>query len=374
VSEIDAAVIGGGVVGLTCAVALARRGLEVLVLERAERTGSETSSRNSEVIHAGIYYPPGSLKARLCVEGRDRLYAYCAERSIPHRRVGKLIFAASDAEAGELDLISARADAAGAGSLERLDPDQAQRLEPDLNCAAALFSPGTGIIDSHAYMLALEGELDDRGGAVVCHTQLARAERHGGRWRLWIAGEDEPVLSARLLVNAAGLRSTQIAASIDGLPAELIPQPVYARGCYFTYGRPVPFTHLIYPVPVKGGLGTHLTLDLAGRARFGPNVEWIDDVDYTIAPHLHAEFLAAARKIWPRIEADALHADYAGVRPKVRTADGIAPDFIIQSPHDHRLPGLVNLFGIESPGLTASLALGDEVATRLERSGDLQPA
>ncbi|MCW3796558.1 NAD(P)/FAD-dependent oxidoreductase [Sphingomonas sp. BN140010] len=374
-SDIDVAVIGGGVVGLACAVALARRGLQVMVLERAERTGSETSSRNSEVIHAGIYYPPGSLKARLCVDGRDRLYAYCAERSVPHRRVGKLIFAASEAETAELDVIAARADSAGAGSLDRLDAAQARRIEPELGVAAALFSPRTGIIDSHAYMLALEGELNDLGGAVVCHTRLTRAERVDGRWQLWIAGEDEPVLGARLLVNAAGLHATQTAALIDGLPPALVPGPVYARGCYFSYGRPVPFTHLIYPVPVKGGLGTHLTLDLAGRARFGPNVEWIDDVDYTIAPHLHAEFLEAARKIWPAIEPDALHADYAGVRPKVRTADGaIATDFIVQAPDDHGLAGLVNLFGIESPGLTASLALGDEVAARLERCGDLQPA
>lgn len=373
-SEVDAAVIGGGVIGLACAVSLARRGLQVMVLERAERTGSETSSRNSEVIHAGIYYPPGSLKARLCVEGRDRLYSYCAERGVPHRQLGKLIFAASDVETGELDVIAARADAAGAGALERLDASQARRFEPELHVAAALFSPRTGIIDSHAYMLALEGELNDLGGAVVCHTQLTRAQQVDGRWQLWIAGEEGPVLSTRLLVNAAGLHATQTAALIDGLAPTLVPEPVYARGCYFSYGRPVPFTHLIYPVPVKGGLGTHLTLDLAGRARFGPNVEWIDQLDYTIAPHLHAEFLEAARKIWPAIDPDALHADYAGVRPKVRTADGIATDFIVQAPDEHGLAGLVNLFGIESPGLTASLALGDQVAARLERCGDLQPA
>jgi len=373
-SEVDAAVIGGGVVGLACAVALARRGLEVLVLERAERTGSETSSRNSEVIHAGIYYPPESLKARLCVEGRDRLYAYCADRAIPHQRLGKLIFAARSQETSELDVIAARADAAGAGSLVQLDAAQARGIEPELDCAAALFSPLTGIIDSHAYMLALEGELNDLGGAVVCHTQLTRAEQAGGRWQIWIAGENEAVVSARLLINAAGLRATQIAKLIEPLPAALIPEPVYARGCYFSYGRPVPFTHLIYPVPVKGGLGTHLTLDLTGRARFGPNVEWIDDVDYTIAPYLHAEFLEAARKIWPLVEPDALHADYAGIRPKVRTAEGIASDFIVQAPDEHGLSGLVNLFGIESPGLTASPALGDEVAARLERCGDLQPA
>lgn len=371
-NEVDAVIIGAGAVGLACAVALARTGLEVLVLERASRIGSETSSRSSEVIHAGLYYPPASLKAQLCVRGRDLIYAYCADRGVPHRRLGKLIFAISHDELSQLDAIAARAEAAGAGTLQQLSAGQAMRIEPELRCCAALLSPLSGIFDSHAYLAALEAELGDFGGQVVCNTRLSGAERTADHWLVRVAGESAPVLTARLLVNAAGLNATVVARSIRELPPEVIPESVYARGCYFSYSRPVPFRHLIYPVPVPGGLGTHLTLDLAGKARFGPNVEWIEEVNYTIATELHAEFLAAARLIWPSINPAALHPDYAGVRPKVRTAEGLASDFIIQGPEDHSLPGLVNLFGIESPGLTASLAIADEVVARLHAAADLQ--
>jgi L-2-hydroxyglutarate oxidase LhgO len=366
-NEVDAVVIGAGAVGLACGVALARTGLEVLVLEKGHQVAGETSSRSSEVIHAGIYYPAGSLKARLCIRGRDLIYEYCAKRGVPHRMLGKLIFASSDQELPQLEQIAARADAAGAGAgaLLQLTAAQARRLEPELRCVAVLHSPLTGIFDSHAFAVALHAELDDLGGQVVCSTHVTGAERARGRWLVRIAGEDSPVLAGKLMVNAAGLHATTMAHGIAGLSGDCIPEPVYARGCYFGYDRRVPFRHLIYPVPAPGGLGTHLTLDLAGRARFGPNVEWIDTIDYAISPALHGEFVAAARKIWPGLDPAALHPDYAGVRPKVRTAEGISADFIVQGPEEHGLPGLVNLFGIESPGLTASLALGELVAARL---------
>jgi L-2-hydroxyglutarate oxidase LhgO len=362
---IDAAVIGGGVVGLACSVSLARRGMQVLVLEADPSIGTGTSSRNSGVIHAGIYYPEHSLKARLCLEGRTQLYAFCEERGVPHKRTGKIIFASHEGEEAELHRIAGHAASAGVDDLAWLSSDEVAAIEPELRCSAALLSPSTGIIDSHALMLALEGELTSSGGQVVCNTRVTRAERSGDRWDLHISGEDGPALSVGALVNSAGLSATAVAETIEGLEAPHIPTPVMARGCYFEYLRAVPFRHLIYPVPVPGGLGTHLTLDLAGRARFGPNVQWIDTIDYTVDPSLKPEFLAAARKIWPGIEADSLQPGYSGIRPKVRTSAGISSDFIISGPADHGLSSLVNLFGIESPGLTASLAIGEEVAQRL---------
>lgn len=365
-SEVDVVVVGAGAVGLASAVALARTGLGVCVLEQGERVAGETSSRSSEVIHAGLYYPPGSLKAQLCIRGRDLLYDYCAARRIPHRRLGKLIFAGSQDEVPELEQIAARAEAAGAGALQPLCSSQAARVEPEMaRCAAALLSPLTGIFDTHAFAAALEAELEDLGGKVICKTLVTRAERTGERWRIHIEGEAAPVLGARLLVNAAGLHATAMADGIAGLAREHIPTPAYARGCYFAYDRAVPFRHLIYPVPVPGGLGTHLTLDLAGRARFGPNVEWIDTIDTRVSPALHGEFVAAARRILPGLDPAALHADFAGIRPKVRTPAGIATDFIVSGPGEHGLPGLLNLFGIESPGLTASLAIGELVVAKL---------
>jgi L-2-hydroxyglutarate oxidase LhgO len=335
------------------------------VLEAAASSGTETSSRNSEVIHAGIYYPQGSLKARLCVEGKARLYDYCEARGVAHKRLGKLIFAASDNDLQQLDIIAARGSEAGVDDLRRLSSAEVAAIEPELRCAGALLSPSTGIIDAHELMLALLGELEALGGQLVCNTRLDRAERKGDAWLLYVAGEPVPALTVGSIVNAAGLGATRVAHTIEGLAEEHIPVPVFARGCYFSYSRAVPFRHLIYPVPVPGGLGTHLTLDLAGRARFGPNVQWIDEVDYRVDPALHGEFLAAARKIWPAIDGEALQPGYAGVRPKVRTATGISDDFIISGPPEHGLDGVVNLFGIESPGLTACLAMGDEVADRL---------
>ena len=362
---IDAVVVGGGVVGLACAVSLARRELSVMVLEAAPLIGTGTSSRNSEVIHAGLYYPEGSLKARLCVEGRDLLYTFCSDRGVAHRRTGKLIFAAHPDQQGQLDLIAQRAAQANVDDVRWLTPTQVCAIEPELRCAGALLSPSSGIVDAHGLMLALAGELDALYGQVVCNTRVSGAARHKGRWLIRCEDEKEPVLAARMLVNSGGLHATEMARTIEGLSDADTPERVLARGCYFGYAGRVPFRHLIYPVPASDGLGTHLTLDLAGRARFGPNVEWVENLDYSVDPALHPEFLAAARLIWSGIDADALQPAYAGIRPKVRTSAGIATDFLIRGPTDHGLEGLVNLFGIESPGLTASLAIGELVAAKL---------
>jgi L-2-hydroxyglutarate oxidase LhgO len=365
VPSVGAVVIGAGVIGLAVARSLALAGHEVLILERNSRYGSETSSRNSEVIHAGIYYPRGSLKARLCVEGRDRLYQYCEERSIPHRRVGKLIFATGQDQYPALEGILDAARAAGVGDLERLDPASVRKIEPGLICAAALLSPSTGIVSAHDYMTALLGDAESNGAMLVTNTSVTRAHRRDGLWHLHVAGESDPVVSTPLLVNAAGLGSQAFAQNIDELDRRHVPPLYLARGVYFTCTRKLPVHHLLYPVPVPGGLGTHLTLDLDGRARFGPDVEWIDGLDYSVDPARHATFLAAARLIWPAIKADELVPGYAGIRPKITAPGEQAGDFTISTEHDHGAPGLVNLFGIESPGLTASLAIADRVATAL---------
>ncbi|SLK01198.1 NAD(P)/FAD-dependent oxidoreductase [Novosphingobium mathurense] len=361
----DAVIVGAGVVGLAIAETLARRGIPALILDGEPHFGSWTSSRNSEVIHAGIYYSPGSLKARLCVEGRDRIYAFCESSGVPHKRLGKIIFAHSPDQSGELDAIEHAADTAGAGKLERLTSGQAKRLEPELDVADALLSPMTGIIDAHGYMQALIGSAEARGANLVCSTKVIRATRSGNLWRIWIEGMDAPVLETPILVNSAGLAAQTLARSIEGLPADRVPPLRLARGVYFTHSGRLPFNHLIYPVPEPGGLGTHLTLDLAGQARFGPDVEWIDDIDYTVDPARKERFVNAARRIWPKIDPDRLQPGYAGIRPKLSGPDQPSADFLIEGPGEHGLPGLVNLFGIESPGLTASMAIGDLVAQKL---------
>jgi len=361
-----AAVIGAGVVGLAAARALAQGGCEVVVLEAADAIGTGTSSRNSEVVHAGMYYAPGSAKARLCVEGRRRLYAYCAARGVPIRRCGKLIVAASEAETSKIEAIAATGAANGVADLELLNGAAASAMEPALRCAAALWSPSTGIVDSHGFMLALQGDLEDAGGAIAFETPLLAIERAGGGWRIRFGGRDPGSIDADFVVNAAGLHAWDAARTIDAYPAAAMPKRVLAKGNYFACAARPAFTRLIYPAPVDGGLGVHLTLDLAGRMKFGPDVEWLGDIDpaaidYRVDAARAAGFYAAIRRYWPDLPDGALTADYAGVRPKLSGPGEPAADFLIDGPERHGLPGLINLFGIESPGLTASLAIAEAV-------------
>lgn len=365
-------VVGAGVVGLAVARALARAGQDVVVLEREARIGSQTSSRNSEVIHAGIYYPEGSAKARLCLRGREMLYDYCARRAVPHRRLGKIIVA-GEGQAAALAGIAARARANGVDDLEALDAADLARLEPALRGASGLLSPSTGIIDSHALMLSYQGEAEDQGAMIAFNSRLgaARPGSGGGAGgagiELTVASGDETVrLRARLLVNAAGLFAGEVAAVIEGLAPRHQRQVHFCKGSYFGLAGAAPFDHLIYPVPERDGLGVHLTLDMAGRARFGPDTEWVDGLDYRLDPGRAAGFVAAIRRYWPELPDGALVPDYTGIRPKLFPAGGPATDFVIEGPETHGVPGLVNLFGIESPGLTASLAIAEEVLDRAE--------
>ena len=363
-ADFDLAVIGAGVIGLAIAERASRSGKSVLVVDRAATFGTETSSRNSEVIHAGLYYPPGSLKARLCNAGRPQLYAFCEAHGVAHRRCGKLIVATQPDEDPALDRIAANAASAGGGALERLTSAETRRLEPALSVSAALWSSETGIVDSHGVMSALAGLIADRGGQTVFHCAVSRIEQCTGTgWGLFIADDREPAATAASIVIAAGLGSHDLAATIEGFPS--LPPLRFARGNYFGYAGPVPFERLVYPVPVPVGLGTHLTLDLSGRARFGPDVEWIEAPDYTVSPDRATEVAAAVRRFWPGLQEERLYPDYCGVRAKLTGPEDAAGDFLILGPADHRLAGLVALFGIESPGLTASLALADHVLALL---------
>ena len=361
---VECVVIGAGVVGLAVARALALQGREVVILEAEDAFGTHTSSRNSEVIHAGIYYPKGSLKARSCVEGKERLYRYCVERGIPHRRSGKLIVATDEAQVAELQAIQAKAHANGVTDVVWMSREQAVALEPELRCVAALYSPSTGIVDSHALMLAYLGDAESAGAMLALKSPLARAEARDGGFELHVAGADP--IRCRLLVNAAGLTAPSVARRIEGYPPSLAPGEFYAKGNYYALARRAPFSRLIYPVPEPGGLGVHITLDLAGQARFGPDVEWVDRIEYGVDPGRSARFYAAIRRYWPGLPDGALAPGYAGIRPKTAGPGEPAPDFAIQGPAGHGVPGLVNLFGIESPGLTASLALADTVAACLQ--------
>jgi L-2-hydroxyglutarate oxidase LhgO len=358
--NVDIVVVGAGVVGLAVARALAVAGREVLILEAAESFGTGTSSRNSEVIHAGIYYPCGSLKARFCVAGRDRLYRFCEQHGIPHHRCGKLIVAASVSQQTELQKIRAAAHANGV-ELELWEGGRAIALEPQLRCVGALHSPLTGIVDSHSYMLALLGQAENHGATLVCESAVTALRLEKDGVVLAINGE-EPALRARTLINSAGIQAPQISALIEGFPAEHVPRAYFAKGNYFTLGGRSPFSRLVYPVPEPGGLGVHLTLDLAGRARFGPDVQWVDAPDYTVDPRRAQKFYAAIRTYWPALADGALQPAYAGIRPKISAPSAPAADFRIDGPEVHGVAGVVNLFGIESPGLTASLAIADEVA------------
>jgi L-2-hydroxyglutarate oxidase LhgO len=363
--SVECVVIGAGVVGLAVARALALAGIEVMVLEREYGIGFETSSRNSEVIHAGIYYPQGSLKARSCVAGREMLYAYCAERGVPHERLGKLIVACDESELALLEGIRGRALANGVGDLEYIGADELRRIEPALAAIGGLVSPSTGIIDSHALMLAYQGDAEAAGALVVF-----RAPVEGGRvvrkgFELAIGGAEPMRLDCRMLVNCAGLYAPALARRIAGIPAASIPRDYLCRGVYFTLSGRAPFSHLIYPVPEKAGLGVHLTLDLAFQARFGPDVEWIDKIDYTVDPRRGDSFYAAIRRYWPDLPDGALQPGYAGIRPKIVGPGEAAGDFVVQGEDAHGVPGLINLYGIESPGLTASLALAEHVVAHM---------
>lgn len=360
---VDTLVIGAGVVGLAVARKLAQTGREVLILERAGAIGTETSARNSEVIHAGIYYPKGSLRAALCLKGRDQLYAYLGERGLPHKRIGKLIVATTEAQKDKLTQIRTTAAEVGAGDLPWLTRAEALALEPELDCTAALWSPQTGILDSHALMVSLLGDAEAAGAALALNTEVTRIETGEDGHVLTIAGEAAYRLKARRVVNAAGLQALPLAAATSELRD--VPKPRYAHGTYFGVSGKVPFRHLIYPVPEPGGLGIHLTLDMGGGMRFGPDVEWIDGVDYRLDPARAAAFGAAIRLYWPGVPAETLAPVSCGVRPKLHGPDEPAADFRVDGPSAHGIPGLVNLFGIESPGLTASLALADLVAGEL---------
>lgn len=360
---VDCAVVGAGVVGLAIARRLAQAGRSVLILEAEDAFGTGISSRNSEVIHGGLYYPPGSLKARLCVEGRHALYAYCAERGVTARRCGKLVVAADPAQCNRLAPIAARAAANGVDDIALIDGTAARAMEPALACAGALHSPSTGIIDSHGLMTALLGDAEDAGATLVLSSPVEAGTVTADGVSIEVGGAEPCRLDCRLVVIAAGLDSPRIAAAIEGLPASAVPQAHYAKGCYFTLRGRVPFQRLIYPVPEPGGLGVHLTLDLAGRGRFGPDVEWVDAPDYAVDPARAARFVAAIRGYWPGLPDDALDPGYAGVRPKIAGRGAPDADFRIDGPADHGIPGLVALYGIESPGLTSCLALADHVAT-----------
>ena len=362
--EFDCAVIGAGVAGLAVARALAQKGREVIVLEAEGAIGTGTSSRNSEVIHAGIYYPEGSLKARLCVEGKQLLYDYATERGLPHRRCGKLIVATAPAQVSQLEAIAAKARANGVKDLVLLSREEARAMEPNLECLAALHSPSTGIVDSHALMLSLQGDLEDAGGVLALKSAVVRAECADGA--IVLLAQDGTPLRCNSVVNAAGLAAPALARRFEGLPASAVPSAHFAKGSYFTLAGRAPFSHLIYPVPEAAGLGVHLTLDLGGQAKFGPDVQWVDSPDdLVVDPKRGDGFYAEVRKYWPALPDGALIPGYAGIRPKISGPNEPARDFLVEGPATHGVPGLVNLFGIESPGLTSSLAIGRHVAALL---------
>jgi L-2-hydroxyglutarate oxidase LhgO len=358
---VDAVVIGAGVVGLAVARALAIRGRETLILEAQAQFGTGASSRNSEVVHAGIYYPQGSLKARLCVAGRELLYRFCEQYGVEHQRCGKLIVATSAAQLPQLARIRSAAQANNV-SLSQLGREEALKLEPELSCVGALHSPLTGIIDSHGYMLALLGQAQSHAATLVCDSPVTEMCLDAAGVLIGV-NQEEPQLCARVVINCAGLYAARVARSTAGFPANRIPTPYFAKGTYFGLAGRSPFQHLVYPIPEHGGLGVHLTLDLAGRARFGPDVQWVDEPNYDVDPRRADRFYSAIREYWRALPDGALQPAYAGIRPKISGPAEPAADFRIDGPAVHGVPGLVNLFGIESPGLTASLALADYVAT-----------
>lgn len=363
----DCVVVGAGVIGLAVARALALDGRSVVVLEAEADIGLHTSSRNSEVIHAGIYYEKDSLKASLCVKGKAELYRYCETRRIPVYRIGKLIVATQEGDADRLAGIMARAAANDVNDLQLLSAQQMKALEPAVTCHSALLSPSTGIIDSHALMLAIRADLEASGGLVVTNSRVSKVEVDGVGFQLTVEGTEERI-PCHVLVNAAGLGAHTLALSIDGLEPRYVPLVRFARGHYFALSGKSPFRHLVYPLPVDGGLGVHVTNDMTGRARFGPDVDWVDAVSYAFDDSRAPKFIEAIRAYYPGLDPSRLSPAYTGLRPKLSGPGEPARDFVIQGPDDHGLEGLVNLFGIESPGLTASLAIGDLVAETLRRA------
>lgn len=364
--KVDCVVIGAGVVGLACAAALASAGREVLIIEAEARFGEGISSRNSEVIHAGLYYAPGSLKARLCLRGKELLYRYCAARAVAHNRCGKLIVAGSTDEAAQLYTIEDNARRCGMNELEHLDAPALAALEPALRGVAALHSPSTGIVDSHGLMLSLLADAEAAGAVLALQTPVEGGRVDGGTLLLELGGAEPCELEARAVINSAGLGAVALAGKVSGFSGGTVPRAYFAKGRYFTLQGKAPFSHLIYPLPEPGGLGVHLTLDLAGQARFGPDVEWIDQPDYSVSNERIAAFEASIRRYWPELQDGRLSPGYAGVRPKISGPGEAAADFRIDGPAQHGVAGWINLFGIESPGLTASLAIAEEVARRLE--------
>jgi L-2-hydroxyglutarate oxidase LhgO len=363
--KMDAAVIGGGIIGLAVARALAMRGLEVFLLESERSVGTHTSSRNSEVVHAGFYYATGSLKARLCVAGRRALEAYVAENDVAYRRIGKLVVATNEAELAALEFYRERGKANGVEGLSLVDAADVRGMEPEVRCVGALWSPATGIVDSHGLMAAFQRDAERRGAKVVLRSPVTGGRVGPAGIDLSVGGSTPSTVCFKIVVNAAGLWAQSIARSLEGFPPAAIPAAYYARGHYFVLDRPSPFRHLIYPVAGRDGLGVHVTLDLSGSARFGPDVEWIDGVDYAFDESRAPIFEAEIRRYWPALPVGLLRPGYVGVRPKLGPPGGPAGDFVIQGPAEHGVPGLVNLFGIESPGLTASLAIADYVASQV---------
>ncbi len=362
--QIDCAVIGAGVVGLAVARALALQGREVMVLESAGLIGSGISSRNSEVIHAGIYYPPSSLKAEFCVAGKSALYRYIKERGIDYRQCGKLLVATNTAQLQKLQSIMANAAQNGVDDLVRLGKEDVMALEPECHCVGAVLSPSTGIIDTHGLMLSLQGDIEAARGMVILNAHVTSAETADGALLLEVETQGETMrLQARSVINSAGLAAPEIARSMKGYPRSLVPDCYFAKGNYFTLATKAPFRHLLYPVPDESaGLGIHLTLDINGQARFGPDVEWIDHIDYDVDPERAQLFYPAIRRYWPGLPDGSLLPGYSGIRPKIQAPGTPAADFLILGPDDHHINGLVHLFGIESPGLTSSLAIGEHVA------------
>jgi len=357
--KIDCAVIGAGVVGLAVARAMQLSGHETIVLEAERAIGTGTSSRNSEVIHAGIYYAQGSLKARFCVEGRKLLYQYCGEHGVAHRNCGKFIVATAQNQVATLEKIMAAAKANGVDDLRFIPVQEVKEKEPRLSCVAALESPSTGIVDSHGFMLALQGDFEAAGGVVALGAPVLAGKCARPGVVVEVGGEDPMALEADMLINCAGLHAPDLARKLTGFPLSAVPANHFTKGNYYSLSGRSPFSRLIYPVPVPGGLGVHLTLDLAGQARFGPDVEAIDRIDYSVDPGRVDAFYAEIRKYWPALPDGVLQPAYSGIRPKLGTPQSPLADFVIQGPREHGVSGLVNLFGIESPGLTAALAIAD---------------